>query len=74
MQSSPKRSESASTTTRPAPCSATAASGAPGGSAVAWVRAMTRPPLREGERAGAVEAGLVDAGEQVGGGAVAARW
>ncbi len=45
MQSSPKRSESASTTTRPAPYLVTAASGAVGGAALGEVRAITRAPL-----------------------------
>ena len=44
MQSSPKRSESATTTTRPSPCSVTASSGAVGTEAEAWVRAMTAAP------------------------------
>ena len=57
MQSSPNRSESAVTTTRPAPCSAIAASGAPGIEAVGCARAITRAPLRGVQGAGAVEAG-----------------
>ena len=47
MQSSPNRSESASTTTLPAPCSVATISGAPGTDAVSWVRASTRAPLLE---------------------------
>ncbi len=70
MQSSPKRSESASTATRPAPCSVIAASGAPGGSARLVGAGDGAAAVAEGDRAGAVEAGLVDAGEQVGGRAV----
>ena len=65
MQSSPKRSESARTTTRPAPCSATAASGAPGRDAVGEGAGDDVAAVVEGERAGAVEAGLVHAGEEV---------
>ncbi len=57
MQSSPNRSESARTTTRPSPWAATAASGALGCEAVGWARAMTRAPLLCAEGAGAVEAG-----------------
>ena len=44
MQSSPNRSESATTTTRPRPCSVTASSGASGVDAPGPVRASTRAP------------------------------
>jgi hypothetical protein len=65
-QSSPKRSESAATTTRPAPCSATARSGAPGAEDARPARASARArPGLELERGGPVEAGGIDAREQV---------
>ena len=47
MQSSPNRSESASTTTRPWPCRAATISGRFGADAVAWVRARTAAPFEE---------------------------
>jgi hypothetical protein len=70
MQSSPKRSESARTTTRPVPCRATAAREAPGGEAAGEVRATTTAPLWRA-RVPAVEAGLVHAGEEVDAGGTA---
>ena len=45
MQSSPKRSESELTTTRPSPWPTTSASGASGGEAVGCERAITRAPF-----------------------------
>ena len=65
-QSSPNRSESAATTTRPgAVLGDAASSAAPGADDGAEARASTRAPLLGLERRRAVEAGLVDAREQV---------
>ena len=45
MQSSPNRSESARTTTRPSPCAVATITGRLGTDAVAWVRASTAAPF-----------------------------
>ena len=62
MQSSPNRSESASTTTRPRPCSAATISGrVRRPRRVAWVRASTRGAVARRDRRGPVQAGRADA-------------
>ena len=65
MQSSPNRSESASTTTRPAPCSVIAARGASRRRGAGRAARDHAAAVVERQGAGAVEAGLVHAGEEV---------